>query len=95
MNDLPLPAFEHAILAMHGAQAIYSHRIGVAESFEGQPVWEGQVLVFELVGHPTASRVYAWEVDGEVTAVLEEPPVASAADAVRASIMADESVPRG
>lgn len=48
------------------------------------------MLVFELLGHPTAPRCYAWEVDGEVTAVLEEPPVDSPAAAVRASIVAEE-----
>ena len=42
--------------------------------------------MFELVDHPSASRCYAWEVDGEVTAVLGEGTVKSAADAVRAAI---------
>ena len=41
----------------------------------------------EVLGHPTAARCYAWEVDGEVTAVLEEGPVDSARTAVRAAIM--------
>ena len=47
-------------------------------------------LALALLTHPTATRCYAWEVDGEVTAVLEAGPVRSAQDAVRASIMADE-----
>ncbi len=50
--------------------------------------WEGEVLVFDLEDHPTAPRCYAWEVDGEVTAVLHQGSVKSARDAVRASIMA-------
>lgn len=41
-------------------------------------------------GHPTAARCYAWEVDGESTAVLGEPPIDSALLAVRASIAAWE-----
>jgi hypothetical protein len=53
-------------------------------------VWEGDVLIFELFGHPKATTCYAWEVDGQVTAVLGVAPVRSAVDAVRASIMADE-----
>jgi hypothetical protein len=61
----------------------------VRETFQGETVWEGEVLVFELVGHPSASRCYAWEVDGEVTAVLGEKPVDSALAAVRAAILAD------
>ncbi len=93
MNDLPIPAFQHAIRAMHGAGSRLVERMRVDEHFEGSPVWEGEVLVFELLGHPTASRCYAWEVDGEVTAVLHEPPVDSPAAAVRASIAADEKAP--
>lgn len=93
MNEIAIQGFQHAIRAMHGCGSLLIRRERVAEAFEGQPVWEGDVLVFELVGHPSASRCYAWEVDGEVTAVLEEPPVDSALAAVRASIMADESTP--
>jgi hypothetical protein len=48
------------------------------------------VLVFQLQGHPEASECYCWEVEGQVTAVLGVPPVRSAVDAVRTSIMADE-----
>lgn len=60
------------------------------ERFEGEPVWHGEVLVFELAGHPEADRCYAWEVDGRVTAVLGVGPVDSAVKAVRASILAAE-----
>lgn len=95
MNDLPLPAFEHAIRAMHGAKARLNHRAYVDERFEGGMVWEGEVLVFELDGHPTAPYCYAWEVDGEVTAVLQEGPVDSPEAAVRASILADEEPAEG
>ncbi len=49
------------------------------------------MLVFELLDRPTASRCYAWEVDGEVTAVLHEGPVDSPQAAVRASILAGGS----
>ncbi len=52
------------------------------------------MLEFELEGHPTAARCYAWEVDGVVTAVLGEPPVESPQDAVRASIMAGSGFDR-
>ncbi len=52
-------------------------------------VWEGEVLSFILQGHPTATTCYAWELDGEVTAVLGVGPVDSPEAAVRASILAD------
>ena len=89
MNEADLSSFEQAIHAMHGADASLIRRERVHEQFEGETVWEGEVLVFKLSGHPTANWCFAWEVDGEVTAVLAEGPVQTAADAVRASIYAD------
>lgn len=88
MNDVPLDTFEHAIREMHGCASRLIGQERVVETHDGQVAWEGEVLVFELVGHPTADRAYAWEVDGVVTAVLGEPPVESPQDAVRAAIMA-------
>ena len=90
MNDLSIEGFQHAIRETHGAKARLLSRETVAEHFEGQPVWWGEVLVFELEGHPTASRCYAWEVGGTVTAVLHTGPVDSPVKAVRASILAEE-----
>jgi hypothetical protein len=92
MNQTPLPDFIAAIRAMHGAASKLLTREPVHEQFEGETVWEGEVLVFELSDHPTASKCFAWEVDGEITAVLAEGPIQTATDAVRASIWADGSV---
>ena len=89
MNDLPLAGFQKAIQATHGAQAELVERVPVDERFEGEPVWQGEVLVFELLDHPTAPRCYAWEVDGEVTAVLHTGPVDSPLAAVRAAILSE------
>ena len=60
----------------------------VVERFEGETMWEGEVLVFELKGHPEASQCYCWEVDGQVTAVLHTGPIDSPLKAVQASILA-------
>jgi len=89
MNEIPLSEFAKAIKATHGSASRLIARERVKETFQGETIWEGEVLVFELVGHPSASRCYAWEVDGEVTAVLGEAPVTSAQTAVRAAILAD------
>ena len=86
MNDLELSAFEHAIQTLHGARARLLTRERVVEQFRGEMVWEGDVLVFELVDHKTAAKCYAWSVDGTVTAVLHEPPVDSAAAAERLAV---------
>ncbi len=72
---------------------MYAGLTAVRAVLEGGVVWVGEVLLFILRGHPTASRCYAWEVDGEVTAVLHEGTVDSPEAAVRASIMADAPEP--
>ena len=86
MNELPIPAFEHAIQAIQAARSRLLASERVVEQFRGERVWEGDVLVFESVGHKTAPKWYAWSVDGRVTAVLHEPPVDSPVAAVRAAI---------
>jgi hypothetical protein len=89
MNEIDEAEFREAIRATHGAHARLMRRERIHETFEGETVWEGEVLVFALQGHPQAVTCYAWEVDGQVTAVLGVPPVRSAVDAVRASILAE------
>ncbi len=91
MNELPLEGFQHAIRQTHGAEAELVTRERVSETYEGELVWKGEVLVFALTGHPTASLCYAWEVDGKVTAVLQQGPVDSPLAAVRAAILSHES----
>jgi hypothetical protein len=90
VNELSIDGFRHAIRATHGSESQFVARERVDEYFEGDPVWQGEVLVFELLDHPKAKRCYAWEVDGRVTAVLGLGPINSALRAVQASIMADE-----
>jgi hypothetical protein len=52
--------------------------------------WEGEVEIFDLVGHPKARRCHAWgNEDGDEfrsTAVVEIPPVDSPSSAVDAAI---------
>ena len=83
-----------AILQLHGAQAKYLESVPVIEEFQGQTVWQGEVEVFELRGHPKAKKAYAWgHATGEddqarrYVAVLDLPPVNSPQSAVRAAIM--------
>lgn len=82
------------IRRLHDAEATHIESVPVKETFHGQTVWEGIVEVFDLVGHPTAHRVYAWahETDDSdkpirhVT-VLHLHPITSAEDAVKAAIL--------
>lgn len=81
--------------AQHGGRATFRGVETVEESFAGRPAWQGQVHVFDLTGHPTATTAYAWSssIDGSdrrrFYAVLGVPPINSAADAVRAAIVAE------
>jgi len=85
-----------AVQHLHKCGAIYSKTVPVHEVFQGKTVWQGDVEVFDLVGHPKAKRCYAWgHLDGandertRFVAVLEIPPVVSAETAVRVQIVKD------
>jgi hypothetical protein len=88
MNELSLDGFRHAIRNMHGSECQLVARERIDEYFEGDPVWQGEVLVFDLLDNPMATRCYAWEKDGNVTAVLHTGAIDSPVKAVRASILA-------
>jgi hypothetical protein len=84
------------IRELHGSEASYVETVPVKEMFQGQTVWEGEVEVFDLADHPTASRVYAWAHDTDrddeprrTVTVLHAPPITSPELAVRASIIQD------
>ena len=101
LNDMEskrdyLVKLEAAIAQLHHCGAIYRETVPVNEIFEGQTFWKGEVEVFDLTGHPTASRAYAWSRRDEVrdeteryVTVLELASVTSPLTAVRAAIMAD------
>jgi hypothetical protein len=94
-NDGSWVDTEVAIERMHGGATRFSQSAPVRETFEGKPVWEGVVHVFDLTGHPTATRAYAWSspIEGSTKrrffAVLHQPPVDSPQAAVRAAIVAE------
>ena len=87
---------QDVIRKLHGAETRHVETVPVVETFNGQTVWEGEVEVFDLLGHPTASRIYAWSHDTDdpsnprrhVT-VLHLPPAITPRKAVQASIVSD------
>lgn len=93
-------ALADAIRATHGARAVHVETVQVKEVFEGKTAWEGDVEVFFVIGHPKATRCYAWGYrDGEewaITTVLELPPVVSPQTAVKVAIAAyaRKAIPR-
>ena len=87
---------KNAILNLHGCEAEYTETVPVVETFQGETVWQGDVEVFDIRGHPKAKRAYAWaHATGEsdqarrYVAVLELPPVDSAETAVKAAVVAE------
>jgi hypothetical protein len=90
-----LDQLREAIERLHGGTATLAQSVPVRETFEGEPVWEGVVHVFDLTGHPTATRAFGWSspITGSTRrrffAVLQQPPVDSPQAAVRAAIIAE------
>jgi hypothetical protein len=86
VNDVPITEFQKAILTSHGApDARVTARHRVHEAFQGQTVWEGEVLEFTF----RDGSCYAWEVDGRITSVLRSGPIDSPVAAVRAALVAE------
>jgi hypothetical protein len=95
MVEVDARQLKEAIETQHGGTATLAQSIPILETFEEQPVWEGIVHVFDLEGHPKATRAYAWSspIEGSTKrrffAVLGIPPIMSPLDAVRAAIVAE------
>jgi len=93
--DVDIDQLRNAIERMHGGTAQLAQSLPVRETFEGNPVWEGVVHVFDLIGHPTATRAYAWSspIEGSTKrrffAVLHTERINSPLEAVRAAIVAE------
>jgi hypothetical protein len=71
-------------------------KLDLHEVFRGETLWNGDVEVFDLTGHPKAKRAFGWshpegkeDKDERFVTVLEIPPVKSAQTAVQASIVAE------
>jgi hypothetical protein len=90
-----------AIESQHGGTATHVQSVPIKERFQGQTVWEGVVEVFDLDGHPKATRAYAWSspIAGSnkrrFYAVLHLGGIRSPQDAVRAAIVAEQRTEHG
>jgi hypothetical protein len=87
---------QDVIRKLHSTESTHVETVPVVETFNGQTVWEGEVEVFDLHDHPTASRLYAWahETDDEAqprrtVTVLHLPPAITPRRAVQVSIASD------
>jgi hypothetical protein len=89
MDQTALDALRETIQRVHGCDSRWVESVHVAE-----PFWTGEVQVFELIGHASAARCYAWSQaagrENRVHAVLHGATVDSPLQAVRATIVARE-----
>lgn len=94
-EEAPVSALAQAVEAQHGGTARLASVAAVRETFSGKTVWQGTIHVFDLEGHPAATRAYAWSspIEGSTKrrffAVLHAGAIRSPADAVRAAIVAE------
>ena len=85
---------KNVIGRLHECEADHIETVFITETFQGQIVWQGEVEVFNVRGHPKAKRCYAWAYTDDkgkrkYTAVLELPPVDSPRSAVKAAIVSE------
>ena len=84
-----------AIENLHNCSASFIEDIVIVEKFGKETVWSGTVFIFNIQGHPQATKAYAWSspIKGSTKhrfyAVLNIPPIDSPQKAVRASIVQD------
>jgi hypothetical protein len=91
-----VPSLQQALERMHTCKATLAQSVPVTERHGGAVVWQRMVHVFDLKGHVTATRAYAWSspIEGSdkrrFFAVLHQPPITSPVEAVRAAIIAEQ-----
>src|SRR5580693_6770203 len=95
MIDVSTDQLKEAVERQHDCKAQLAQSVPVRERHGEAMVWEGVVHVFDITGHPKATRAYAWSspIEGSdkrrFFAVLHLPPVTSPVEAVRAAIVAE------
>ena len=84
------------ILNVHGATSTHVETVPVVEEFQGETVWQGEVEVFDIRGHPKATRCYGWgystgdhDQARRYVAVLGTSPIDSPQAAVKAAVVAE------
>jgi hypothetical protein len=83
-----------AIKRLYKCDSVHAKTVAVFETFHGKTIWEGDVEVFTLVGHPKARRCFAWLNPRpgrlpQCVALLDIWPIISPGAAVKASIAMD------
>lgn len=63
-DDVPskdyVAVLQRVIVELHGCSSEHLETVQVHETFIGKTIWQGNVEVFAVFGHPRARRCYAW-----------------------------------
>ena len=89
-----IPLLQDAVQGLHKCGATHRESVPVHEQFQGRTLWEGNVEVFDLHGHPKSRRCFAWVQSNfgkgtRYVALLDVWPVTSPQAAVKAMIAMD------
>jgi len=99
MSEVEADQLKQAVENTHGGTATFVQTVPVREVHGDELVWQGMVHVFDLAGHPTATRAYAWSsavansARRRFYAVLHTERINSPLEAVRAAIVAEHKSP--
>jgi hypothetical protein len=94
MERVAVETLAKVIESQHGGKGAFVRSILVAKPKDDRNAWDGVVHVFNLTGHPTARRAYAWAtpIQGSKApryfAVLHQGQVRGPGDAVTAAVAA-------
>ena len=96
MPDAKIRALQATIERLHGCDSRWRKAVPVHETFEGKTVWQGEVQVFNLLGHPETGMCYAWSYQTEkgkrrFVALLHHRGVDSPVKAVQAAIASGQA----
>jgi hypothetical protein len=94
MNTEYIRKLRDVIHKLHGVDAVHVESVPIKEVWQGKTIWEGVVEVFDITGHATATKVYAWAHDTDdpkkprrhIT-VLNIPPIDTPLLALRAALV--------
>lgn len=92
---LSIEELRRSVEAQHGGHAAYVQSVPVTETVQGKAVWVGAVQIFDIAGHPEATRAYAWSsaivgsTQRRIFALLHMGAITSPVDAVRTTIIAE------
>jgi hypothetical protein len=60
MQSVNVDLLAKVIESQHGAKGVFHQSVRVVKWNGSSTSWDGMVHVFNLTGHPTARRAYAW-----------------------------------